>query len=123
MKSAFLIAWRGLWRGKTLWTLLAAVFASHFLLPGIVRSDGTDAGTFEMTVRIVCGTVAAIVYVAALAIGGGMFAKEREDDLLPLSMVRPTSAFSIAFGRWLAVVLLFSCVVFANAVLLNVVTQ
>lgn len=123
MKSAFLIAWRGLWRGKTLWTLLAAVFASHFLLPGIVRSDGTDAGEFEMTVRIVCGAVAAIVYVSALAIGGGMFAKEREDDLLPLSLVRPTSAFSIAFGRWLAVVLLFACVVFANAVLLNVVTQ
>ena len=123
MKSAFLIAWRGLWRGKTLWTLLAAVIASHFLLPGIVRSDGTDAGEFEMTVRIVCGAVAAMVYVAALAIGGGMFAKEREDDLLSLSLVRPTSAFSIAFGRWLAVVLLFSCVVFANAVLLNVVMQ
>ena len=79
MKSAFLIAWRGLWRGKTLWTLLAAVLASHFLLPGIVRSDGTDAGAFEMTVRIVCGAVAAIVYVSALAIGAGMFAKERED--------------------------------------------
>lgn len=123
MKSAFLIAWRGLWRGKTLWALLAAVFASHFLLSDIVRSDGTDAGAFEMTVRVVCGAVAAIVYVSALAIGGGMFAKEREDDLLPLSLVRPTSAFSVAFGRWLAIVLLFACVLFANAVLLSAVPQ
>ena len=123
MKSAFLIAWRGLWRGKTLWTLLAAVLASHFLLPGLVRSDGTDAGAFEMTVRIVCGAVAAIVYVSALAIGAGMFAKEREDELLPLSLVRPVSAFCVALGRWLAVLLLFLCVICANAVLLNVMPQ
>lgn len=120
MKSAFLIAWRGLWRGKTLWTLLAAVFAARFLLPGIVRSDGTDTGELEMTVRIVCGAVSAVVYVVALAIGGGMFAKEREDELLPLSLVRPASAFSVAAGRWSAILLLFFCVILANAVLLNV---
>lgn len=120
MIPAFLIAWRALWRGKTLWTLLAAVLAAHFLLPGIVRSDGTDAGEFEMTVRVVCGAVAAIAYVVALAVGGGMFAKEREDDLLPLSLVRPVSAFSVAVGRWLAVLLLFACVIAVNAVLLNV---
>ena len=123
MKSAFLITWRGLWRGRTLWTLLAAVVAFHFFLPGIVRSDGTDTGAFEMTVRVVCGAVAVTVYVAALAIGGGMFAKEREDSLLPLSLVRPASAFSVAFGRWLAVVLLFACVILVNAVLLNAVPQ
>jgi ABC-type transport system involved in multi-copper enzyme maturation permease subunit len=122
VKSAFLIAWRGLWRGKTLWTLLAAVLASHFILRGIVRSDGTDAGEFEMTVRIVYGAVATIIYVAALAIGGGMFAKEREDDLLPLSLVRPSSAFSVAFGKWLSLLLLFSCVIVSSTVLLNVVS-
>lgn len=119
MKSAFLIAWRGLWRGKTLWTLLAAVAAFHFLLPGIVRSDGTDAGAFEMTVRMVCGAVFALACTTSLAVGGGMFAREREDELLPLSLVRPASAFSIAVGRWLAVVLLFSLVFLFNAILLN----
>ena len=123
MKSAFLIAWRGLWRGWTLWTLLVSVAALHLLLPGIVRSDGTDAGAFEMSVRVVCGAVAAIIYSAALAIGGGMFAKEREDELLPLSLVRPASAFSVAVGRWLAMVLLFACVVLANAALLNALPQ
>ena len=120
MKSAFLIAWRGLWRGKTLWTLLAAVVAFHLLLPDLVRSDGTVAGAFEMTVRIVSGAVFAVVCAAALAIGAGMFAKEREDELLPLSLVRPAPAFSIAAGRWLAVVLLFALVLLANAVLINI---
>ena len=119
MISAFLIAWRGLWRGKTLWTLLLAVVAFRFLLPGAVRSDGTDAGAFEMTVRIVCGAVFSVVCAASLAIGGGMFAREREEELLPLSLVRPASAFSIAAGRWLAIVLLFALVLLANAVLVN----
>ena len=121
MRPAFLVAWRGLWRGRTLWTLLAAVAAIHFLLPGIVRSDGTDAGAFEMLVRVVCGSVYALVCVASLSIGGGMFAKEREDDMLSQSLVRPVSAFSVAVGRWLAIELLFACVILANVVMLNVV--
>lgn len=120
MKDAFLIAWRGLWRGKTLWTLLAAVVAAHFLLPGLVRSDGTLAGKLEMHVRIVCGAVAALAYVSVLALACGSFSREREDDLLPLSLVRPVSAFSIAAGRWLALVLLMGCVFTFNAVLTNV---
>lgn len=123
MKSAFLIAWRGIWRGRTLWTLIATVVAVHILLPGIVRSDGTDAGVVEMLVRIVCGTVHALVCVASLSIGCGMFAKEREDDVLPLSLVRPVSAFSVAVGRWLAIVLLFACVIFTNVAMLNVMLR
>ncbi len=119
MKSAFLVAWRGLWRGRTLWTLLAAVIAIHFFLPGIVRSDGTDSGSFEMLVRIVCGAVHALVCVASLSIGAGMFARERENDTLPLSLVRPASVLSVAAGRWMAIVLLFACVIIVNAALLN----
>ena len=119
MKSAFLTTWRGLWRGKTLWTLLVAVAAFYFLLPGLVRSDGTEAGALEMEVRIVCGAVFAVACTVSLAIGSGMLAREREEELLPLSLVRPSSAFSLAAGRWLAVVLLFFFVFFENAVLMN----
>ena len=119
MRAAFLTAWRARWRGKSLWTFSLAVVASHFFLPGLIRSDGTQSGEFEMTIRVVSGTVFALVCVAALSIGGGMFAKEREDELLPLSIVRPVSAFSLAVGRWLAVLLLFTCVVFLNTLLLN----
>ena len=121
MKDAFLIAWRSLWRGRTLWILLAAVVAAHIFLPGLARSDGTSAGRLEMHVRVVCGAVAALAYVSALALACGSFAREREDDLLPLSLVRPVSAFSIAAGRWIALVLLLTCILAVNAVLTNVV--
>ena len=121
MRAAFTIAWRGLWRGKTLWTLLAAVVAAHMLLPGIARSDGTLAGTLEMHVRVVFGAVASLAYVTALAISCGSFAREREDGLLPLSIVRPVSAFSVAAGRWSAIMLLMALVLAANAVVANAV--
>ena len=121
MKDAFLIAWRSLWRGKTLWILLAAVVAAHVFLPGLARSDGTSAGKLEMHVRVVCGAVAALAYVSALALACGSFAREREDELLPLSLVRPVSAFSVAAGRWLALVLLSAGILAVNAVLTNIV--
>lgn len=120
MTAAFALVWRGLWRGKTLWLLLAAVVAAHVVLPGLARSDGTLAGRLEMHVRVVCGAVAALVYVASLALACGSFAREREDDLLPLSLVRPVSAFSVAAGRWFALLLLMACVLAANAILTNV---
>ena len=117
MKAAFVMTWRGLWRGKTLWTLLAAVIAAHFLLPGLVRSDGTPAGMCEMHLRVVFGAVAALIYASSLAIACGSFARDREDDLLPLSLVRPVPAFSIAAGRWLAFTALMAIALAANAIL------
>ena len=120
MTAAFVLAWRGLWRGKTLWLLLAAVVAAHVVLPDLARSDGSPAGMLEMRIRVVCGAIAALVYVASLALACGSFSREREDDLLPLSLVRPVSAFSVAAGRWLALLLLMACVLAANALCLNI---
>ncbi len=121
MITAFLITWRSLWRGKTLWILLAAVVAAHFLLPGLVRSDGSAAGRLEMHVRVVCGTVSALMCVASLALACGSFARERDAELLPLVLVRPISAFSVAVGRWLALVVLVGVMLAVNAALVNVV--
>ena len=120
MKTSFMLAWRGLWRGKSLWVLIASVLAAHLLLPGLVRSDGSDAGRLEMHVRVVCGAVAALIYLATLAMACGSIARDREDDILPLSLVRPVSAFSSVAGRWLALVLQAAIVLVVNAVLVNV---
>lgn len=103
--------------------LLAAVAAAHLLLPGLARSDGTDIGRLEMHVRMACGAVAALTYLSVLAIGCGSFAREREDDLLPLALVRPASALSNAAGRWLALLLLAACILAANAALANLLLR
>lgn len=120
MRAAFAIAWRSLWRGRTLLALLAVTVAVHFLLPGLARSDGSSDGMLEMHVRLASGVVAAIVYISALAIGCGSFSKDREDELLPLLLVRPASAFAVAAGRWCSIVAVLATVLFLNLILLNV---
>jgi len=119
VRDSFLIAWRGLFRGGALWMLAAAVAAVHFAVPGFVRSDGTAQGAFEMTVRLAGGISAAIIYVSVLVISCDAFAREREEGLLPLTLVRPVPAFSAAAGRWLAVLLLSACLLVLHTVLLN----
>jgi ABC-type transport system involved in multi-copper enzyme maturation permease subunit len=117
MRDSFLLAWRRAWRGKAAWILLAVVVAAHWLLPGFVRSDGTQAGVFEMHVRLIAGFAAAAVYLFALVSSCGAFAGEREDDTLSLALVRPVPAFSVAAGKWLAIVAVSACALALNVAL------
>lgn len=116
MKDSFLLTWRRAWRGRSAWWLLAAVAVAHWLLPDIVRSDGTQAGAFEMHVRTVCAFAVAAVYVFALASACGAFSREREDETLALTLTRPVPAFSVAFGKWLAITGVCACALVLNAV-------
>ena len=93
---------RALVRGRMLVLLLVAVALVHWLMPGIVRSDGTEAGALEMYVRSVPGSVAAAVLLTVLAAACGLFAREREEKRLALTLVRPVNALGVACGKWLA---------------------
>ena len=70
MKGAcanFLVAWRGLCRGKMTAALVGAVIALAWGAPLVVRTDGTAAGLREMLVRLQAGGAFAVVFVAVLA--------------------------------------------------------
>ena len=105
MKQSFLLAWRALVRGHVLTLLLVATALAHLLLPALVRSDGTAEGWREMFVRAVPGTTYAFTVIALLACACGFFAQERERFRLSLTVVRPVSAFAVAFGKWVALCL------------------
>ncbi len=102
MSESFKLALRALVRGHVLSLLLAATALAHFLLPALVRGDGTAAGWREMFVRAVTGAAYAFTAVAVLACACGVFAQERDRFRLSLTVVRPVSAFTVALGRWLA---------------------
>ncbi len=116
MRESFKLAWRALVRGHVLSLLLAATAFAHFLLPALVRSDGTAAGWREMFVRAVPGATYAVTAIAILACACGFFAQERERFRLSLTVVRPVSAFAVAAGKWLAL-----CAVAAAAYTLTAV--
>ena len=102
MIASFLLTLRALVRGRVVVLLLGAAGLIHLLMPGIVRSDGTAAGAFEMHIRSVPGCVATTLLLTMLTVACGLFAREREDKRLALALVRPTRAFGIAAGKWLA---------------------
>ncbi len=104
MRASCLFAWRVLVRGRMLPWLLVAVALVHYLMPAMVRSDGSAAGELEMFIRAVSGSAAALILVSTLVSACGMIAREREEKCLALAVVRPVNALAVVYGRWLALV-------------------
>ena len=118
MKESFLLTLRGLVRGKVLFLLLGAIAFIHWMLPGLVRSDGSAAGALEMYMRAVPGAVSAVVQLTVLSVACGLFAGEREEKRLALTLTRPVSALAVAIGKWLAMIVLAALAMSFSAVLL-----
>ena len=119
MRESLLLTLRALMRGRILILLLGAIGLIHWLMPEFVRSDGTAAGGFEMHVRAVPGFSAVVVLLAILCIACGMFAREREEKRLALTLTRPASAFSVAVGKWLGLSMVAAVALsFSSALLL-----
>ena len=118
MRASFLLTLRALVRGHVVALLLGAVGLIHFLMPGIVRSDGTAAGAFEMYIRSVSGCVAATLLLTTLTVACGQFAREREEKRLALALVCPASAFGIAVGKWLALLVVAAATLTFSSALL-----
>ena len=119
MRESLLLTLRALMRGRILILLLGAVGLIHWLMPGFVRSDGTVSGNLEMYIRAVPGFVAMVVQLAILCIACGMFAKEREEKRLALTLTRPVPAFSVAVGKWLGLSIVAAVTLaFSSALLL-----
>ena len=104
MAESFLLAWRALLRGHVLTALLALPALAHFLLPAVVRSDGTDAGAREVFLRVVPGSVYVVLCVALVACACGLIAHARESHRLALAAVRPVCAGTLVLGPLLALV-------------------
>ncbi len=100
MKDSFQLVWRSLVRAHVPTLLAAATGFVYWLMPSLVRSDGTAAGYREMSVRALSGSVCTIVGVAILSLACSLYSREREERRLSLALVRPVGAFAMSVGRW-----------------------
>ncbi len=98
----FTLEWRALirqgvlpllWLFSLVWTLAA---------PFWLQSDGTELGAREVFLTYGVGVVFTLSLIAFGASAAGSLAQERAAKRLQLSLVRPASAFSLAWGRFLA---------------------
>ena len=109
--------WRIFWlevvslvRSWTALMLLVASLGWMFAANFVLVTDATDAGKREMLVRYGLGGVFALLIVAVLASATGLIASERESKRLQLTQVRPVSAFSIAWGKFLALAMVAAAI-------------
>ena len=115
--------WRIFWlevvalvRSWTALMLLVASLGWMFAANFVLVTDATEEGKREMLVRYGLGGVFALLIIAVLAAATGLIASERESKRLQLTQVRPVSACSIAWGKFLALamvaaaILAFPCV-------------
>ena len=98
--------WRIFWleftslaRSGTLAILTAASVGWMFVMPYIIRSDGTVEGARELYVRYALGGVLLLLVVALVSSATASIARERAEKRLQLTLVRPVGGFSVALGK------------------------
>ena len=99
----FSLELKSLVRSWTAPMLLAGSLGWLFLAQRILVTDSTAEGYRAMVVRYGLGGVFALLVVSLLATGTGAIASEREAKRLQLTQVRPVSAVTIAWGKFLAI--------------------
>lgn len=98
----FILEWRALIRTGVLPLLWLFSFVWVASAPLWLQSDGTEEGAREVFLTYGVGVVFALALIAFGASAAGSLAQERAAKRLQLSLVRPIPAFSLAWGRMLA---------------------
>lgn len=93
-------------RSRAFFLLTAASLLWMFVMPVVVKSDGTDEGARQLYVHYSLGGVFALVLIALTAAAAGSISRDRAAKRLQLTMVRPVRYFLIAAGRYLALLLI-----------------
>lgn len=105
-------------RGGTLALLTVVSLGWVVVVPSCLVTDGTAEGARTIYLQYALGGVFAFLMVALMASAAGAIATEREAKRLQLTQVRPVSGFVIAFGKYLAHLLVGAVILLASAALI-----
>ena len=101
-----LLALRHVFRSRVVLVLSALLFASAFLLPLALRSDGTPEGLVRIHLAYTLGIATFLLSLSTLWAGCAAVAQEADEKTLQLLLVKPVSRLRIWLGKWLALLLL-----------------
>lgn len=109
-----LLALRTAFRSRVILVLVALLLAAGFLLPFVLRSDGTPEGLIRIHLSYTLGLATFLLTLATLWAGCAAISQEADDKTLQLLLVKPVPRLRIWLGKWLALLLI-------NALLLALV--
>ncbi|MBR1871143.1 MAG: hypothetical protein IJ802_04885 [Kiritimatiellae bacterium] len=102
MRASFLVAWRYLARGGAVPILLCATALLHWLLPGLVRTDGSAEAVRELTIYLSLAAVYALLLIVSLVSAASLTASERDAKRFAIARTRPVCMASVMAGKWCA---------------------
>lgn len=87
--------------------LLALVLIGGvFLLPAVIKDDGTARGLTQIVLTYTLGLITAVLGLTTLWLACGTLARDIDDATIQVVAVKPVARWQIWLGKWLGILLL-----------------
>ena len=109
MQSLFAIArltFKAAFRFRLVPLLGVALIGSVFLLPAVIKDDGTARGLTQIVLTYTLGLSTAVLGLTTLWLACGTLARDIEDFTIQTVAVKPVARWKIWLGKWLGIMLI-----------------
>ncbi|MCZ7635619.1 MAG: ABC transporter permease [Verrucomicrobia bacterium] len=83
-----------------------ALIGSVFLLPAVIKDDGTARGLTQIVLTYTLGLTTAVLGLTTLWLACGTLARDIEDFTIQTVAVKPVARWKIWLGKWLGIMLI-----------------
>ena len=97
---------RSAFRYRLVVTLLALLISVVFILPGVIRHDGSAQGFTQILITYTLGIITALLGFTTLWIACGTLARDIEEMQLFLIASKPVDRWQIWLGKWIGIMIL-----------------
>ena len=103
------LTWKAAFRFRLFWVMLGLLLASVFVLPLLLKHDGTARGLAQIMLTYTLSLITALLGLSTLWLACGTLARDIEECQLQVVAVKPISRWEIWLGKWLGLLLLNAC--------------
>ncbi|MBP5321553.1 MAG: hypothetical protein J6334_11255 [Kiritimatiellae bacterium] len=100
------LALRASLRTRTVGAIIVLLLACIFLLPYMLKGDGSPAGELQVLFTYTLGFAFGLLALASLWTACSLFAAEIDSTRIQLTTVKPVRVWEQWFGKWLALLIL-----------------
>ena len=103
------LTWKAAFRFRLVWVLLSLLLLSVFVLPLLLKHDGTARGLTQILLTYTLSLITALLGLSTLWLACGTLARDIEDCRMQLVAVKPVARWEIWLGKWVGILLLNAC--------------
>lgn len=100
------LTWRAAFRFKLVRVLGLVLIGGVFLLPAVIKDDGTARGFTQIVLTYTLGLITSVLGLATLWLACGTLARDIDECHIQMVAVKPIPRWQIWAGRWLGLLVL-----------------